>query len=266
MQFLLFLLSSASTSLIIAYIPHAQAAGFLSIFSASNIVCSLAFTLAFSYTRSARSATFWIPLACAVLLGAIFFVGDPALWFFYPFALLAADYATTQSGSPRLSSIYRILLIVSVLPFVLFEEHFKYWILARSVLCLVFVALALATGGGFVKLNIKTPFRMIAVMYIFYSGSLLALPLIPGVAVHHLKIWYVGSQIGLGLMLKKLDFTMRGANSKIGRIAPLITIATLGLPVGMMLLAPNLLFLAIYVVSALALSQLKVTPVLDSKA
>jgi hypothetical protein len=266
MQFILFLLSSASTSLIISFIPHAEAASFLSIFSVSNIVCSLWFTLAFSYARSATLASWWIPVGAGVLGIGVLVFGDRGLWFFYPFSIIAADYATTQSGSTRLSTAYRILLIFSVIPFVLFEEHFKYWIFARSILCIIFVGLAVISGKGFVRLNIKTPFRMIAVMYIFYSGSLLALPLISGSNAQTLKIWYVGTQIGLGLILKKLDFSMRGANSKIGTISVLITAATVCMPIGMTALAPNMAFLAIYVVSAIALSQLKISPAVEKAA
>lgn len=260
MQFFLFLFSYALNPLIIYAVPTAQAEGFLTIYAVSSVVFSLLFTIAFAYQGLVDFTRYWVPLLSLMLIVAAAVTGADGLWVLYPFTLLVGDYICTQSGSNKISIIYRVLLILSAVPFIFFPEYFELLVWLRSAFGIAFVVVLMVLVKQFHVLAIKSPVKWIAVTYIFYSGSLLVVPTLGGGDGEHLKHWFIGMQVGLGLILKKLDFSVRAVSGKAGLLFKAIDVFVLLIPVVLMFISFDWLLLAVYVVSVIALYQLRLSP------
>lgn len=231
MQFILFVLSFALNPLIIGYLPSEYTKEFLMYSSAANLIFSLGFTLLFGWEKTARKASFWIPILAIVILILSVFFGKKTLWFYYTFVLLAADYSVTQTQSRNSSLYYRIYLIISALSLLLFKSFFYEFIILRSIGCSLFVIYIISTQKDFYPLAVKSPLKMIVMTFTFYSGSLTLLPhLFDSKNLINLKLWFVGSQIGLGLTLKELDYLIRGNSTQNKLISNFLKIGSLLLP------------------------------------
>jgi hypothetical protein len=258
MHFILFLTSAASNALVLLSIPHLAVAEFLNILTLANIVFSLLFTLMFSYNITAKLAPYWLVTACMFSIVAVAFLPDFVIWIVYPLSLLGADYATSQTGSTKLSYFYRISIILSTIPFLVSQSFFDTALLCRTGISLIFILYSVSQRKDFSKLIVNSPFRMILVTYTFYSGSLLMLTIIPNTNPLSIKFWYVGSQIGLGLILKLIDFKIRSIASTFSLINQVILLFASLLPILLFTIYPSFLYLAIYSISALALGWLAI--------
>ncbi len=268
MHLILFVLSFALNPLIIGYLPAEYTKEFLTYFSVANLIFSLVFTLLFGWTKTARMANVWIPCLAFVILLSFMLFGRKVLWFYYTFVLLAADYSVTQTNSKKISLFYRIYLISSVLILLIFKNIFFEFIIFRSSVCSSFVALILFSKKEYFQLSVKSPLKMIFITFTFYSGTLALLPnLFDSKNLLNLKIWYVGGQIGLGLILKELDFATRANTSNNTNLSLLIKLGSIVLPICILSFSfylnqnisffPNLIALAMYYVSLYALYQVK---------
>jgi hypothetical protein len=268
MHFFLFVLSFALNPLIIGYLPNESTKEFLTSFSIANLVFSLAFTLLFGWGKTAKKANYWIPILALILLILLAIFGKKILWFYYTFILLAADYSVTQTDSKKISLYYRIYLISSVLILLIFKNVFFEFIVLRSIVCSLFVLVIIVSQKEYCQLSIKSPLKMIVITFTFYSGSLALMPnIFDAKSLLNLKVWYVGSQIGLGLILKELDFSIRANTTNNRILSSLIKIGSIMLPIFIILfsyyldqnisLTSNISAVIIYYISLFALYQVK---------
>jgi hypothetical protein len=256
MHFILFLISYALNPVIIMMVPDQSAERFLSVYAIGSIVFSLYFTFIFSQQKVIRFSRSLILLVIFVITLASIITGDVImLWVIYPFALLAGDYVCTQSGSSKYTLIFRCVLIFSALPFIIFSDMFSEMIFLRVAICLLFMLYILIKVKDFMLLTIESTVKWVSITYVFYSGSLLLVPLSGGDG-EHIKIWFVTMQIGLGLILKKLDFSVRAVKDKTKLLLLLVDVGALGLPFLVMIFYPDWILFSVYMVSYLALKQL----------
>jgi hypothetical protein len=256
MHFVLFLVSYALNPLIVLMVPDHDAELFLGVYAIGSVVFSLYFTFIFSQEKLLNFSKGLI-LFVVAMVGAMALLTGELLWLWvaYPFSLLAGDYVCTQSGVAKFTLIFRGVLIFSALPFLIFTDMFSGLIALRIALCLVFMLFMLYVVKSFVVLSIESTIKWISVTYIFYSGSLLLVPLLGGEGAH-IKIWFVTMQGGLGLILKRRDFSVRAVNDKTKILLQLVDIGAFCLPILVMFFYPDWLLLAIYMVSYIALKQL----------
>jgi hypothetical protein len=176
---------------------------------------------------------------------------------FYPFSLLVGDYICTQSGSAKATITYRILLIASAIPFLFLSQYFLALVVFRVIVCVLFSLILIYLTKKFILLEIKSTYRWIAVTYVFYSGTLLLVPLSGELNSDHVKFWFIGLQVGLGLILKQLDFSIRAIKDKNNRLLVLLDFAVFGIPFILLYFYPDFLLFSAYIVSAVALKQLR---------
>ena len=268
MQFILFFLSFALNPVIVKYIPDNYARQFLSDFSIANVIFSLLFTIFFGWPTTAIRAKFWIPLIGLFMITINFLLNIQIINFYYTFFLLAADYSVTQTNQTKLIIIYRIFLIISVIPLILAFINFNQFIFLRSFICTLIVVFIIFAGYQFNPLRVKSPFKMILITFTFYSGSLALLPVIfNDNSVTSLKIWYSGTQIGLGTILKKIDYSLRSSSISYKYIFKIINIGSIILPFFIILTlkfnqinvinVSNFYTLIIYYISLFGLNQIK---------
>ncbi len=256
MHFVLFIISYALNPFIILMVPDQNAELFLSVYAVGSIIFSLYFTFLFSQKRLLKFSKSLILLVVFIVILAAILTGDVMwIWIAYPFSLLAGDYVCTQSGSPKYTLIFRGVLIFSALPFLVFTDVFSELISLRVFLCIVFMLYVLNKVNDFILLSIDSTVKWISVTYIFYSGSLLLVPILGGEG-GHIKIWFVVMQVGLGLILKRLDFSIRAVKDETKFLLYLVDIGALCLPVIVMFFYPDWLFFTVYIISYLALKQL----------
>jgi hypothetical protein len=237
-------------------VPDQDAELFLSVYAVGSIVFSLYFTFIFSQKKLlvfSKSLILLVVLAIGLI---VTLTGDVMwVWLAYPFSLLVGDYVCTQSGSSKYTLIFRGVLIFSALPFLVVTDIFSELISLRIFLCMAFTFYILSKVNSFTLLSIDSTVKWVSITYIFYSGSLLLVPIL-GEGGEHIKIWFVVMQVGLGLILKKLDFSIRAVKDQTKILLNLVDVATLCLPVLVMFFYPDWLLFSVYVVSYLALKQL----------
>lgn len=257
MRFLLFLISYALNPAIILAVPVKDTVGFLYGYAGSSAVFSFIMLIAFGCEWAVKRIIYWVPLVSCVLIVLVVVYGKSWLWIFYPYSILIGDYITSQSGSDRISNSYRIILIASALPFVIFPQYFYELIVMRSLISIGYVFVLVSIVKSYFVLSITSPFRWILVTYTFYSGSLLLVPLIGGGDPNNAKAWFVGIQVGIGLLLKKLDFSVRAINDNPWIIFVIIDGVVFILPLILVFFFRNYVLLILYVISALSIKQLK---------
>lgn len=257
MRFLLFLFSYAINPAIILAIPDKDVSGFLYNYAASSAIFSFILLIYFSNAWAVKKVAYFVPAASCILISFVALFGKNWLWVYYPYSILIGDYITTQSGSERLSNAYRVLLVASAVPIVLFPQHFYELVAFRSGINTLY-ALALITKiRTYHVLNIKSPVKWILITYIFYSGSLLLAPQISHNDPATTKAWFIGIQIGIGLLLKKLDFSARAINNNPTRIYLALDVAVFAGPFVLTYFYRNYYLLALYIISALAIRSLE---------
>lgn len=258
-RFFLFLLSYAINPAIILMVPDKDVAGFLYSYAGSSAIFSFILLITFSSEWAVRRIAYWVPLISCVLLALIALYGKSWLWIFYPYSILIGDYITTQSGSEKISNSYRIVLIISALPIVIFPQYFYELIALRSLINIIYVFVLITLIKSYHVLAIRSPVKWILITYTFYSGSLLVVPQLahgdPAIA----KAWFVGIQVGIGLLLKKLDFSIRAINNNPQIIFKAMDFIVFLLPVILVLFFRNYTLFVLYIISALAIKNLKLS-------
>lgn len=239
MNFFLFLLSYILNPVIIHSIPQNIVSQFLTTYMWANVFFSLAFTIFFS-TKIIKYAYVFIIVSFIFLVALVFLEGN-YVWAILPFSILLGDYLCTQAAEGRISYFFRLVLIFTALPFVYPDGNFSLLIVIRIVAILTFGFWLMFKNRKPKRLNISFPVKWIATTYVFYSGTLLLLPYLLTDDTE-LKYWFIITQVGLGIVLKKLDFEVRSVSENIRKVGLLIYIGACALP----------LLLSIYYFSAIA--------------
>ncbi|MBU3619941.1 hypothetical protein [Polynucleobacter sp. JS-Fieb-80-E5] len=222
MQFLLFIASFASNFVVLFKVPLDQAKPFYATYSIANTSFSLLITLIFTWVGISQQrkicTVFLVVIACvaSIVLGGL--VGAAVI---YPLAMLCGDYAVSQAKSIKLNTPYRAMMVVTTILFFIPGLPFEMAVLIRIGVSLLFYTFILCREEELLKLDIKSPIAFIVTVYIFYSGTLMAIPWLNSSAVD-VKSWYLAAQVSLGLLLKRADFLTR-SSFKVSRSVNLIS-------------------------------------------
>lgn len=210
-QFALFLASFASNFIVLFKVPTIEAQPFYSAYSISNTAFSLLITLTFTLVNVSANRKFftliWLFLALAL---ATAFGGLVGVAIIYPLAMLCGDYAVSQAKNIKLNTPYRVLMVLATLLFFIPSLSFDLAVLIRSALSISFYIYILYYEEELLKLDIHSPLAFLIAIYVFYSGTLMAIPWLNSSPVE-VKTWYLAAQISLGLLLKRADFLTRSA-------------------------------------------------------
>ena len=221
-QFALFIASFASNFVVLFKVPLTDAQPFYAAYSISNTAFSLLITLIFTWVGISRyrkiCTLVLVVIACgaAIVLGGI--VGAAVI---YPLAMLCGDYAVSQAKNIKLNTPYRVLMVLTTTLFFIPYLPFQIAVLIRIGISLLFYIFILFKDGELLKLDIRSPIAFLVTVYVFYSGTLIAIPWLNSSAVD-VKIWYLAAQVSLGLLLKRADFLTR-SSFKVSRSVNLIS-------------------------------------------
>jgi len=185
-------------------------------------------------------------------LASIIFFKTSALWIIYPLVLLAGDYSASQVGTEDDNFLFRVSLIGTAAFFLMPIVPFSIAIALRMSVVLLFIIKLTFSRNVFYPLKIKSPIYFLATVYICYSGVMIVIPLLPGTE-DRMKFWYLASQVGLGLLLKRADFLSRASTLN----SPYLSILSFGgaalMPVIGVILFPDFRYILIYLFGAAGL-------------
>jgi hypothetical protein len=254
-KFLLFGLSFASNFIIIGFIPYDLLKGFVATYATTSLIAGICIVLAFSSTKITSLVHIWAPTIAVLLFLIGWQLPEMGVWIAYSCMLLMSDYITSQSGSIRLPIIYRCCMLISAALFIFCSDAFVQLILLRGSICLIFMSIVLICYKKLKLLKMKTPLLVIVISNVSYWGVLLSLTiLIPNQA---LRLWYMGSQIGLGVLLKRFDFQIRGDTDSNRIVDTGVVIFVTAIPIFLAIFWFNVWALLLYVASAFVISRLK---------
>jgi len=258
MHFFLFLFSYALNPLIIFRAPDSETEVFLTLYATFSIVFSLLLTVVFSNKFCIKHLKIAINIILIFLI-PIILLGDKSqlIWILYPLSLLLGDYICTQSASPRVSIIFRVILILTALPFLFPSLDFTIWLIVRMVMCFMFIIIINIKVNKYKILDIKSPIKWIFTTYFFYSGALLVTPYLSSGSPTSIKVWFITLQVGLGLILKQLDFSVRSIKNRNVFLLKTIDIVVILLPLSVLFFYFDLVMFIVYMISLIALYQLK---------
>lgn len=252
-SFGLYLLSFLANTLVVLTAPAHLLKGYVLIYNVASVIYSLALFAYFTKLVTVRRS---IVLAAAFAL-TIAVVGITVGWYeacilAYPGLLILSDYLVTQSHGLRVVSAFRLLMIVSAAPFIISPAHFATNLGIRvALLVALTVGLALTAKESH-RLAVKSPVRFQIGNYLFYNGTLSLM----AVVIHQptaLRWWYLATQIGLVLVLKVLDYSLRRAYS-LDRRTRLLAFGAAGvIPVAVMPFYPNILAISLFLVGFVGL-------------
>ena len=245
MRFILFLISYALNPIIIFAVPSFQTNDFLLTYAISSGIFSLIFYWLFIFKQTVSQAKKWILVSSFLSIFLIFFENSFYVWIFYTFALLLGDYVTTQTSDEKLSNSYRGIMILSAIPFITYPQYFEILLIIRGFISVIFACIASLSAKKFFALNTRHSLRYLLITYTSFVGGLVLITLTTANPLT-LKTWYVASQIGLGVLLKRLDFSLRSVNKDYKFIYKAINYCVLILPFAVMIISPEVKNLFIY--------------------
>ncbi|MBD8548172.1 hypothetical protein [Sphingomonas sp. CFBP 8760] len=247
-HFGLYLLSFAANTLVILTAPADLLRSYVLIYNGASVVFSLLFFIYFSQFATVRRSIVLVSIFVTALLA----IGSGAGWYetciiAYPGLLILTDYLATQSYGIRVVTGFRILMIVSAAPFLLMPAQFTTNIVIRVALLAVMAAAFAIAAKESHRLLVKSPIRFQIGNYLFYNGTLSLMALVVRTP-EALRWWYLAAQIGLVLILKVLDYSLRRAYSLDRRTRWLAMAAAGGVPLVAFPFYPNLLALGLFYV------------------
>ncbi len=254
-NFALYLFSFAANTLVIMTAPGDLLRGYVLVYNAASVVFSLLFFLYFSrFATVSRSAGLTVGIAVVLVAIATALGWYEACIIAYPGLLILTDYLVTQSHGIRVVTAFRVLMIISAIPFLLMPNSFAINIAIRvSALMLLSLLLAVTAKESHL-LSVKSPVRFQIGNYLFYNGTLSLVALLVATP-EALRWWYLSIQIGLVLVLKVLDYSLRRAYSLDLRTRWLAIAGAAAVPLIAFTFYPNLLALGLFYVGFLGLTM-----------
>jgi hypothetical protein len=210
-QFGLFIASFASNFIVLFKVPLAEAQPFYAAYSIANTAFSLLITLIFTWVCISKYRKICTVILVVIACGAAIAMGGMVgVAVIYPLAMLCGDYAVSQAKSIKLNTPYRVLMVLTAALFFIPGLPFEISVLIRIGASLIFYIFILLQEEELLKLDIRSPVAFLITVYIFYSGTLIAIPWLNSSAID-VKIWYLAAQVSLGLLLKRADFLTRSS-------------------------------------------------------
>ena len=210
-QFGLFIASFASNFIVLFKVPLAEAQPFYAAYSIANTAFSLLITLIFTWVCISKHRKICTVILVVVACGAAIAMGGMVgVAVIYPLAMLCGDYAVSQAKSIKLNTPYRVLMVLTTALFFIPGLPFEISVLIRIGASLIFYIFILLQEEELLKLDIRSPVAFLITVYVFYSGTLIAIPWLNSSAID-VKIWFLAAQVSLGLLLKRADFLTRSS-------------------------------------------------------
>lgn len=189
--------------------PDTHLLAYINIYTIIGGVTALTFLLIYSLKPIAVAVKMiGISLALSYLILIFFIDGFWISVIIYPVFLVYNDYIVTQSNITSARNFYRIFLVISVAPFLLYEDHFEFLFELRVILLTFIVIYYAINTENLTALKIDSTGKYVFVNYISYYIPLLIIANVQ-MEANELKLWYVFSQAGLVLYLRYLDFSSR---------------------------------------------------------
>lgn len=218
MGIITYALAVLSNMAAILVLPVEHAPRFLKAYSLGSMICGVLIIYAFSRSElgpNLQRMRLWLVLILFITT-SISAIGGwvPLQAITYAAAILLSDYYITQCGTARHVKAYRWLLILSVVPALLGDAFTREWMVPLRSLVMMLCIVSLSVGGRHpAPLNLTSPLIYIITTHAIHFGSLMIISSLLSGSM--LRIWYVGAQIGQGLVLKVMDFRIRrGAEVK----------------------------------------------------
>lgn len=212
-SFGLYLLSFAANTLVVLTAPAGLLRGYVLVYNAASVVFSLSSFAYFSRLATTRRSIGVVACFAVGMVAVAFAAGwyEACLWA-YPGLLILSDYLVTQSHGIRVVTGFRLLMIVSSIPFIVAPQMFTTSLALRVVLLQIVSIALVTTAKESHLLAVRSPVRYQIGNYLFYNGTLSLLALLVRSA-DLLRWWYLATQIALVLVLKVLDYSLRRAYS-----------------------------------------------------
>lgn len=252
-NFALFIISFNANIFILISAPSNLTSTYVKSYTCSSALFSILIFIIFTAKIDSKK----IKLICT-LVPIVFFINllvikeELLLFILYPAIILEADYLVTQSISLKLVNIFRLVLILTAIPFLLTDLNFINLIEIRSLILLGFVSFVVSSKKIVMPLKIIYPYKFMALSYIFYTGVLLLFPYISSDS-SELKVWYLTTQVGLAVILKIADFSMRESYNSNKALYNMVYAISFTIPILSMLKYPNFIFLSLYFIGYLGL-------------
>jgi hypothetical protein len=255
LNFVLYVLNIVATIVVLIKIPTPIVGNFLEIYSMTSCIVSIFVVFGFSEKRILESTRTWvIGSSLLVLLVSNKFTSH-ALWVFYPYTILIADYLLTQSSTQKTIQSYRVLMILSSLLFLLPDYDFYVLILMRTLIGLIYVIYALLIYTPPQALKIEKVHLVIIISNLGYFGSLYLMTQF--LKDDALRIWYLSTQIGLSVMLKLYDFIIRRDHHLSRKLIYTAAVAVMLLPLITMSLYFSVEGFMLYFLAVVVILQLR---------
>lgn len=219
--------------------PDENLRAYINIYTILGGCGALAFFLI--YTRKGLTSHIRKAGAGLLVIYALSHISLDGFWasaVFYPLFLIFNDYIVTQSSITKGRHLYRIFLILSVLPFLFFQSQFEALFQGRVILLAVVLFFYTLQTKEVTALQVQSTWKYIFFNYSFYYIPLLLIANIPLTSTA-LKTWYIFAQGGLVVYLKYLDFALRKNHTVSHHLSSLILLAAAGAPILPVCLFPS---------------------------
>jgi hypothetical protein len=254
-SFALYILSFAANTLVVLTAPTKLLKEYVLFYNIASVVYSITLFFYFSKLATVRRSLAVAITAVALIGGAIPIIGSYKVALIaYPGLLILTDYLATQSHSLRVVTLFRIAMIASAAPFLLLPDQFAINLEIRVFALGVLAVTLAATAKVSHLLAVKSPIRFQIGNYVFYNGTLSLVALLIHIP-EALRWWYLCIQIGLVLVLKVLDYSLRRAYSLDSRTRLLAMLSAGCVPFAAFVAYPNFLALGLFYIGFFGLAM-----------
>lgn len=205
-------MSVLSNMALVYLLPQSIAASFLQAYSISAMLIGILIIYAFS----SQVLIEWVLrlrifiLSFLLVLGLISLATQEVTWLacVYSATLLLCDYLLSQGRNSRWINIYRAVLVSSVVPAALgMENYSESMVSIRIFVCLSIALVSVRYCHSLKPLAVQSPIFYIVGTNFSYFGALAAIAWLS--STEALKVWYIGNQVGQGILLKMSDYQIR---------------------------------------------------------
>lgn len=229
-DFFIFFLGFLANLAVIVSMPDENIRNYINIYNIVGGCSALVFFLLFSNKKfRLHIKSLGYLLIAAIALSYLWVDGFWGAVVIYPVVLVFNDYLATQGGLDKWRNIYRVFLILSVLPFFIFREQFELIFQIRVLLLYVVLLIYTCCIQDVSILKVNSTWKYVLFNYSFYYLPLLIIANLQLSPVA-LKTWYVFAQGGLVAYLKYLDFALRKSHKVSPHLDRLILFCAMGAP------------------------------------
>ena len=256
-----FILYNFSNIIFIVLLPSFEAKTFLNFYSLGSGIFS--FLIFYNYSKKKfLNLSLVIILSIAVLLISLKYSILSVLIFLYVFLLLYSDYFFSQSDLYKTNLIFKFFLFLS--SFLLLFNFSLYFVIQLKIgLIIFFLVISFFYNVSFKYLKVKSPLLYSAYTCLIYFGALFLTSILADKDT--VKIFYVCLQIFLGLKLKIFDLKVREIKFELFNIDKVFNFSSIFFFLILSIYFKEFIYLIIYLISNLALENVKKKYILQFK-